>query len=159
MENIAMIAALVVLIAAEAYFVATTLLDFFPFNNIRESTSSERRREVAVNSPGLVLPIILLCGSAAAHLPVLALAAGALELVIGLGGVLLWWSPYLTGRSVPWATAGTDESWRELHGRIYAKTLIVLPPIGGRPRPNVEHMILHALIIAGGVLAIVYGAQ
>ena len=55
---------------------------------------------------------------------------------------------------MPWATAGTGASWAELHER----TVIVLPRIGGRPRPNLEHMILHALVLAGLVLATVTAA-
>ena len=46
-------------------------------------------------------------------------------------------------------------TWSELHARTYARTLIVLPRIGDRPRPNVEHMILHALVLAAAVCAFV----
>jgi hypothetical protein len=46
-------------------------------------------------------------------------------------------------------------SWPELHARTYARTLIVLPRIGDRPRPNVEHMILHALVLAAAVCTVI----
>jgi hypothetical protein len=62
--------------------------------------------------------------------------------------------PYLAGIAVPWATAGTGASWQELHERTYAQTIIVLPRIGGRPRPNLEHMILHSIMLAGLVLTV-----
>lgn len=62
--------------------------------------------------------------------------------------------PYLAGITVPWATAGTGASWQELHERTYAQTIIVLPRIGGRPRPNLEHMILHSIMLAGLVLTV-----
>jgi hypothetical protein len=45
-----------------------------------------------------------------------------------------------------------------LHGRTYAKTIIVLPRIGERPRPNLEHMVLHTIVLAGAVAAFVYAA-
>jgi hypothetical protein len=34
----------------------------------------------------------------------------------------------------------------------------VLPRIGDRPRPNLEHMILHSLVLAGLVLAVLTAA-
>ena len=61
---------------------------------------------------------------------------------------------YLAGITVPWATAGTGASWPELHERTYAQTIIVLPRIADRPRPNLEHMILHSIMLAGLVLAV-----
>jgi hypothetical protein len=56
---------------------------------------------------------------------------------------------------MPWATAGSGVSWRELHERTYAHTVTVLPRIKDRPRPNLEHMILPSLILTGLVLAVV----
>jgi hypothetical protein len=96
----------------------------------------------------MALPAVLLGLGAALSLPALGYAAGGLELLVAVGGLLLWWLPYLVGVSVPWATAGAGLSWSELHARTYARTLTVLPRIADRPRPNVEHMILHALVLA-----------
>jgi hypothetical protein len=90
---------------------------------------------------------------------VLGYVAGVVELLIAIGGVVLWWMPYLIGATAPWATAGTGVTWSELHARTYAHTLIVLPPIGDRPRPNVEHMILHALILAAAICTFVATAE
>jgi hypothetical protein len=81
--------------------------------------------------------------------------AVAIQAVILVGGLLLWWMPYLAGVTMPWATAGSDVSWRELHERTYTHTVIVLPRIKDRPRPNLEHMILHSLVLIGLVLAVV----
>jgi hypothetical protein len=147
--------ALVFLILADLYFVLTTLVDFAPLNNIRSSTRRERITEVAINGPIMLVPVILIVFAGAFRLPVLAVAAGALELLVAIGGLLLWWLPYLVGVSVPWATAGTGDSWPELHARTYAATIIVLPRIGDRPRPNLEHMILHALVLAGAVFSFI----
>ncbi|MEV4456292.1 hypothetical protein [Microbispora sp. NPDC049633] len=147
------VTALLLVVAAVAYFLLTTLVDFFPFNNVREAKRSEKLTEVAVNAPVMALPALLLVWAAAAGLPALAYAGAALELLVVLGGLALWWLPYLAGVTVPWATAGTGESWAALHARTYAKTVIVLPRRGDRPRPNLEHMILHTLILAAAVCA------
>lgn len=144
------------LLAADAYFVLTTLLDFAPLNNVRSATRRERTTEVVINAPIMLVPAVLIALAAVFQLPIFAMAAGTLELLVLTGGLLLWWLPYLAGVSVPWATAGTGQSWPELHARTYSQTIIVLPRIGDRPRPNLEHMILHALILAGAVLSFIY---
>ncbi|MEU8196824.1 hypothetical protein AB0C10_23870 [Microbispora amethystogenes] len=143
--------ALVLLVLADAYFVLTTLVDLFPFNNVREARRSEQVAEVAINAPVMALPAALLAWAAGAGLPALAYAGGALELLAALNGLALWWLPYLAAVTVPWATAGTGESWAALHARTYAKTVIVLPRRGDRPRPNLEHMVLHALMLAAAI--------
>ncbi len=143
--------ALTLILAAVAYFLVTTLVDLYPFNNVRDAKRSEQLAEIAVNAPVMTLPAILLGLAAAIPLPALGYAAGALELLIALSGLTLWWLPYLVGPTVPWATVGGGLTWSELHARTYAQTVIVLPPIGDRPRPNLEHMILHALILAAAI--------
>jgi hypothetical protein len=143
--------ALTLLLAVVAYFLLVTLVDLYPLNNVRDAKPSEQRTEVAVNTPVMTLPAVLLGLGAAINIPALGYAAGALELLIAAGGLLLWWMPYLVGVTAPWATAGTGVTWAELHGRTYAHTLIVLPRIGDRPRPNLEHMILHALMLAAAI--------
>lgn len=151
--------ALTLLVAAPLYFLVTTLADLYPLNNVRGATRSEQRAEVAINAPIMGLPAILLVLAAALSLPVLAYAGGAIEFLIVAGGLLLWWLPYLTGRTVPWATAGTGPTWSELHSRTYAQTVIILPRIADRPRPNVEHMILHTLLLLGAVFTLVAAAS
>ncbi|HEY9291224.1 MAG TPA: hypothetical protein VIP98_08100 [Microlunatus sp.] len=46
-----------------------------------------------------------------------------------------------------------------LHARTYAETIVSLPRLGDRPRPNPEHMILHALILAAAALAFIAAAS
>jgi hypothetical protein len=147
--------ALVLLVLADVYSVFTTLVDVFPFNNVREAKRSEQITEVSVNGPIMLVPAVLLVVAGLTGLPGLAYAGGGLELLIVLSGLALWWLPYLVGVTVPWATAGTGESWAGLHARTYAKTVIVLPPWGDRPRPNLEHMILHTLILAAVICTFV----
>lgn len=148
-----LLAALLLVVAADAYFVLTTLADLFPFNNVREAKRPEKLTEVTVNAPVLALPALLLVWASAAGLPALAYAGAAVELIALLGGLALWWLPYLAGVTVPWATAGTGETWAALHARTYAKTVIVLPSRRDRPRPNLEHMILHTLMLLATVCA------
>ncbi|MEV1199241.1 hypothetical protein [Microbispora rosea] len=148
-----LLAALLLVVAADAYFVLITLADLFPFNNVREAKRSEKLTEVTVNAPVLALPALMLVWASAAGLPVLAYAGAAVELLALLSGLALWWLPYLAGVTVPWATAGTGETWAALHARTYAKTVIVLPRRGDRPRPNLEHMILHTLMLLATVCA------
>lgn len=141
------------------YFVVTTSVDLFPFNNVRDASRTERRSEVATNGPVMAVPIILVALAAALPLPLLAYVGGTLELLVAAGGISLWWLPYLAGVTVPWATMGTEQSWSALHARTYARTVIVLPARGDRPRPNLEHMVLHSLLIASGVMAVVAGTS
>lgn len=151
------ILALVLLGLALVYFLVTTTINLFPFNNTRDSSRAERGSEVAMNGPIMAIPLILVTLAVALHLPVLAYVGGAIELLVAAGGVALWWLPYLAGVTVPWATAGTNQSWSELHARTYSRTIMVLPAIRNRPRPNLEHMLLHSLLIAAGVVAILVG--
>ena len=146
--------ALTLILAAVAYFLVVTLVDLYPLNNVRDAKRSEQRAEVAINTPIMTLPAVLLGLAAVLHRPVLGYSAGVLELLIAAGGLILWWMPYLVGWTAPWATAGAGVTWSELHARTYASTLTVLPRIGDRPRPNVEHMILHGLILAGAICAL-----
>jgi hypothetical protein len=144
--------ALTLIVLTVAYSLVTTLVDLYPFNNVRSAIRSEQITEVSINAPVMLLPAVLLALAAGLSLPALGYVAGGLELLIAAGGLLLWWMPYLTGVSAPWATAGTGSTWPELHARTYGQTLTVLPRIGDRPRPNVEHMILHALILAAAIV-------
>jgi hypothetical protein len=150
-----MLTAAITVIAAElVYFLVTTLFDLRPLNNVRDATLAEKRQEVAINLPIMAVPIALLAIGAAVGNPWPGYFAVAMQAVLLTGGLSLWWMPYLAGITVPWATAGTGTSWQELHERTYAQTIIVLPRIGGRPRPNLEHMILHSIMLAGLVLAV-----
>jgi hypothetical protein len=151
--------AIILIFAAVAYFLVTTLVDLYPLNNVRDAKRSEQIVEVAMNARVMALPAILLGVAAATSLPVLGYLAGVLELLVVLGGLGLWWMPYLFGVTVPWATAGAGVSWSELHARTYAQTLIVLPRIGERPRPNLEHMVLHALILSAAVVIVIASAS
>jgi hypothetical protein len=150
--------AIVLILAAVAYHAVTTLADLYPFNNVRDAKRSEQVREVAMNAPVMAAPALLLGLGLALHLPLLGYLGGILELVVVAGGLILWWLPYLVGATAPWATAGTGVTWQDLYARTYASTVTVLPRIGDRPRPNLEHMILHALMLAAVIATFVAAA-
>ncbi|AEV83531.1 hypothetical protein ACWT_2910 [Actinoplanes sp. SE50] len=143
--------ALTLILLAVGYHAVMTLVDLFPFNNVRDAKRAERVREVATNAPVMALPAVLLALGSASGLPILGCLGGVVELLAVLGGLLLWWSPYLAGVTMPWATAGTGVSWADLHARTYARTIMVLPRIGGRPRPNLEHILLHSLMLSAAI--------
>jgi hypothetical protein len=125
---------------------------------VRTAERSEQLTEVAVNAPILAAPAVLLVLAGAFGMPALAFAAAGLELLIVAAGLLVWWMPYLTGVAAPWATAGTGVTWAQLHARTYAHTVIVVPRIGDRPRPNLEHMILHGLMLGAAALTLAAAA-
>jgi hypothetical protein len=153
-----LIVSIVLVLVALAYFVITTLVDLRPLNNVTAASPRERRTEVLVNVPLLLVPAVLLVlGGLLDQVWPVYVGAG-IETVVALGGLTLWWLPYLAGVSVPWATAGTGSSWAELHARTYAHTIIVLPRIGDRPRPNLEHMILHSLFLVAAVTGFIAAA-
>lgn len=154
-----LITAIALVILADLYFVATTLVDLRPLNCITGATPAERRTEVLVNAPIMLVPAVLLTIAGGLRLPWLAMVGSGIELLVALGGLSLWWLPYLAGITVPWATAGTDGSWAQMHARTYAHTVIVLPRIGDRPRPNLEHMILHTLVLAAAIVGFLAATQ
>ncbi|MEJ3405566.1 hypothetical protein WDJ51_12560 [Rathayibacter sp. YIM 133350] len=133
----------------------TTLVDLSPFNNIHGASPRERRTEALVNGPLMALPAVLVGVAWSTGVAALGYAAAGLELAFALSGLALWWLPYLAGRSVPWATMG-GESWESLHARTYASTIIVLPEHRGRPRPNLEHMILHTLMLLSAAACLLF---
>ena len=101
-------------------------------------------------------PLLLLLAALVFRLNILAYGSAALELFLFIGASLTWWPPYLLGRAAPWAALGED--WTELHERTFAKTIMVLPPYKGRPRPNLEHIILHSIMLASALATGVYAA-
>jgi membrane-associated phospholipid phosphatase len=147
--------ALVLAVASLAFHLLTTLVDFFPFNNVRGSRPDERLTEAIVNGIPLLLGIALIAVSGIPAVRWLAWVAVAIFAILAVLGLLLWWLPYLADVTVPWATV-PGVTWSELHARTYADTIIVVPPIGDRPRPNLEHMILHALFLGTAVTTLLH---
>ena len=151
-----LILAIVLNILTIAYHQLTTILDLYPFNNVRDSTPKERRKEAVTSGIIMVVPLVLLILAVFFGWRWLAYVSGGFSIFIFMGALLTWWPPYLVGKSVPWAALGED--WDELYSRTFGKTIIILPPFKGRPRPNLEHNILHLLILIAGVATIWYAS-
>jgi hypothetical protein len=65
--------------------------------------------------------------------------------ITGAGAISMWYVPYFFG-----ASAKT----KKMYAEMYEGTWQILPPRGDNPRPNVLHLLFHALFVATLVLAV-----
>lgn len=112
----------------------TTLVNLYPFNNVRHYTVKERLIECLVNGTIMLMPVI----GFAMHIHWLEIASLVIYPVLLIGEYLSWWHYYFFGPSV---------AWQEAYNRLFKQTIIVLPPIKNHPIPNLEHCILHGLTL------------
>jgi len=129
------------------YHQITTRFDFYPFNGVRHYSVKERRVEALVNGIVMVIAIIL----SITQIPALIAISGVIWTLIMFGAILNWWLPYFTGRE--FFRVSKDETWFQIYERIFSKTIHILPRIKNNPRPNLEHVILHLLILCASVLS------
>src|SRR5471032_3406728 len=61
-----------------------------------------------------------------------------------IGAIAMWWIPYFRG---------TDQKTKDLYAKMCAGTIQVLPLRGDNPRPNLFHLVLHALGATSLILA------
>lgn len=116
------------------YHQVTTLMDFYPFNNVRQYTLRLRLTECVVNGIIMAIPPV-------GYLFDVAWAKGAAPWIyvgIVIGAWFSWYQKYLFG-----ATAAQQTQY----DRIFRPTIQVLPDVQGRPRPNLEHVILHVILL------------
>jgi hypothetical protein len=135
------------------YFGVTTTVDLHPFNAIRHYTPKERAVELSRN----LLFMAIFFGLTLIHTEWSFITSGVCWILYFVGGGLTWWVPYLTGKEV--FKLPNNETWPQMYNRIFAGTITVLPSFKDpkRPTPNLEHTILHSLMLGIGVLAIVAG--
>lgn len=145
-----MAAVLAIQIVTLLYHQVTTLFDFFPFNGIRYYTVKERRKEALINGITMLIPIFLTL----TNKPIFIGIGAVIWMLVVVGAFLNWWLPYTTGISV--YKMPNNETWPQVHERIFAETIIILPRIKNNPTPNVEHMILHTFILASTISTWVY---
>jgi hypothetical protein len=131
------------------YHQITTNLDLFPLNNVRHFTPKERRRESMSSGLIMAVPLLFLLAAVIVHSRALVMVSAAASFFLFIGASLTWWPPYLFGWAFKFAAMGED--WNELHARTFGKTLIILPAFRGRPRPNLEHNILHLMMLAAAI--------
>lgn len=141
---------LVIQILTLCYHQITTRFDFFPFNNVRNYSIKERRKEALVNGIIMAIAIIL----SFTHTPILIGISGLIWTLVVIGAILSWWLPYFTGRE--FYKMPNNETWLQVYERIFSKTIHILPHIKNNPRPNLEHMILHVLILGSSIFSWVY---
>jgi len=132
------------------YHQITTRFDLFPFNGARHYVVKERRIEALVN--GIIMGIAIVLSIT--QIPLWIGISGVIWTLIMVGAVLNWWIPYLTGREV--YQMSSTETWGQMYERIFANTMQILPAIRNYPRPNLEHVILHVLIISSVISLWVY---
>lgn len=118
---------------------ATTLFDFYPFNNVRPYTIKERLIECSVNGTLMAIP----CFGFAFGIGWMMVASLLIYPALLVGEYLNWWRHYFFGPS---------EAWQETYDRLFRHTLIVLPPIKNNPIPNLEHTLLHSLTLLTTIL-------
>jgi len=116
------------------YHQMTTLIDLYPFNNIRGYRKKEQLLEAGVNGLTMGFPIVALLSG---NKILMSIAVGLLG-ILCLGEFFTWWYPYLFGAT---------EYWQKQYDQKFKSTIIILPSIKNNPIPNLEHLILHILTL------------
>src|SRR5690625_4826794 len=133
-----------------SYHQITTIFDFFPFNSVRHYSIKERNKEALVNGIIMIIAIIF----SLTNISVLIGIGGVIWSLVLVGAVLNWWLPYTTGRD--FFKLPNNETWVQMNERIFANTVQIMPNIKNNPKPNLEHVILHMLILGSSILSWVY---
>jgi hypothetical protein len=123
------------------YHQVTTLFDLYPFNGARFSQPKERLAEAAFNGALMVWPPIVYGFGWTRTMPY----AAMYYLVLFVCVIATWFVPYIFGGS---------KKWTEIYSRVQGRTLLLLPPRGDHPNPNIEHLILMVLILAAGIVTL-----
>jgi hypothetical protein len=149
-----------------AYHQITTLFDFFPFNGSRHYSTTEKLIEAGSNA------VLMSLGPIGFIFRVRGLMTYAVIYYFVLFAVELitWWIPYFTDPQGRWrrvfnlllacATSNfergdTLDRWRDVHDRLHARTITLLPTRPGRIVPNLEHTILHAWTLVTAIVTLV----
>ncbi|ANY69022.1 hypothetical protein BBD42_22950 [Paenibacillus sp. BIHB 4019] len=141
---------LIVQLTTFSYHQLTTRFDFYPFNGIRHYSAKERRNEALINGIVMAVPVMLTF----ARTPLWIGIGGLIWTLVLVGAILNWWLPYVSGVTV--YKMPNNETWQQVYDRIFSKTIILLPSIKNNPRPNLEHIILHVLILSSAITAWMY---
>lgn len=129
-----MTAALLVQLGLLIYHQVTTWFDLFPFNGVRYTKFAERRVEALVN---FLLMSLAPIGFALRYAPLMKFGVVYYFVLFAIE-CATWWAPYAFGAS---------KHWQDVYTRVHSRTLNILPARDGRPRPNVEHLILMTLTV------------
>lgn len=121
----------------------TTLIDLYPFNNVRSYTIQERIIDCLVNGSIMLVPVI----GNLLQIKWMITSSLVIYPVLLIGEYLTWWRYYFFGPT---------EDWRNIYNRLFKETIIVLPPIKNHPVPNLEHTVLHSITLITTVLTYIY---
>jgi hypothetical protein len=123
------------------YHQITTLFDLYPFNGARFSRLKERLAEAAFNGALMIwAPIVYIFGWRGV-MPYAAMYYFVLFVCV----IATWFVPYFFGGS---------EKWTEIYSRVQGRTLLLLPPRGDHPNPNIEHLVLMVLTLITGLVTL-----
>lgn len=139
MEKVVIASQLVLLI----FHQFTTLVDLYPFNNVRNHTIQERLTECIVNAIIMAVPPV----GYIFNVKWMITASIFIYPVLLVGEFLNWWRHYFFKPT---------KEWSKTYNRIFKETIIVLPPIKNNPIPNLEHTILHSLTFVTAVVTYIH---
>ena len=122
-----------------AYHQVTTWSDLFPFNGVRYTKPKERIIEAIVN---LLLMSLAPIGFATGYEALMKFGLVYYFVLFAIE-CATWWAPYAFGAS---------KQWQEIYTRVHSRTINVLPAKHGRPRPNLEHLILMVFTLVVAVI-------
>lgn len=149
-----------------AYHQITTLVDFYPFNAVKNYLRSEKLAEVGINAILMGLPPL----GFVFRIHGLMLFGVVYYFVLLFFEVIIWWVPYFTVPTGAWRTVynlilavatSSFESgdkldhWVAVHQRTHRGTKTPLQPGKGPVLPNWEHMILHAWTVVTAVITLI----
>jgi hypothetical protein len=158
------VTALVCQLVLLAYHQVTTGFDLFPFNGARRYTRKERLAEMASNA---ILMGLAPIGFAFDIHPLMTYGA-FYYFVLFAFEIIIWWIPYLVEPRGKWRrvynfalSLGTSNfepgdtlsRWLQVHQRLHADTLSIVPRKPGRVVPNLEHTLLHIWTLVTAVIS------
>jgi hypothetical protein len=128
-------AALVLQILLLAYWLTMEVVDVFPWNDLGSRPAGyDLRSSIAFNA----LQLLAYMGMFAFGLRPLAMLS-----ILGYAGYLawqmwVWWKPY---------ALGAGSAWQGLYSDQFLRTLKILPADSAHLAPDVQHIVLHVLIL------------
>lgn len=118
------------------------LVSLYPFNDLERYAIRYKVPEIIVNSLFMILPPIGYIW----HIKLLMIYAILFYPLDVMGAIFIWWIPYLFGPGF---------GHRKLFQELFSRTVRVLPPINGRPAPDLQHCILHAIALITTILTVI----
>jgi hypothetical protein len=128
-------AALVLQALLIAYWLTILSVDLFPWNDVASGPASDDLRlTIAINT----LPLLALMAIFALGIPVLGMVSAAGFTIYLAAQLWFWWKPYAWG-------ANAEEQAAYAEG--FSRTMKVLPAHGAHLAPDMQHIVLHVLIL------------